>query len=659
MAEFIKKSPLALKTFVACISLALVASIVSSSMMYWGARKALLHSLSESAMAEASNASTQIDPVLLYCIRSNAGNGTPEYVAIRNLFSSIRINNPDIRTISVVRKTATPGKYILLTQSGGYDLHTSEVTDAQPGPHKLGMLTKPTTDSEPRRDSQGVWFTAYAPIQNALGDAEATIAIETSAKNVYLTESRLKRTAARTTVVVVLLASLLSLLMTRAMVWTLRIFTQAADRVRKGDLDFQVSYCGSAETERFRDVFNGMISDLKESRDRLLELATQDVQTGLFNHMYFQERLGVEVERADRYDRPLCLMLLDVDRFKCMNDNLGHPTGDSILRQLADFIRANTRAIDIVARYGGDELAIILPETDNESGLADAERVRACIERHEFHAVPISELHADDFVPERKNVVHITVTIGVSSYPDNHETRDGLVMAGDIALCRAKHVARNSVCAYESLSCGEDHIDPHALYQVLQDPNAAAIQSLAAAVDAKDRYTCGHSERVAAYAIEIGKALDVPPEMQTSLNIAGLLHDLGKIGVPDSVLNKPGSLTAEERETIKRHSSVGGNILRRAPQLDVIIPAVIYHHERWDGKGYPDGLVGEAIPLIARIMGVADAFDAMTSERPYRKAMSVDAALMELTVGAGKQFDPAVVEAFVNHIGSQTHRMAA
>jgi len=232
-------------------------------------------------------------------------------------------------------------------------------------------------------------------------------------------------------------------------------------------------------------------------------------------------------------------------------------------------------------------------------------------------------------------------------------------MAADLALCRAKHVARNSVCTYDATIGGEEHVDPHQLYQMLRDPNAAAIQSLAAAVDAKDRYTHGHSERVTAYALEIGEALQMSSEMRDALKVAGLLHDLGKIGVPDSILNKPGSLTQEEREALQRHPSIGGDILHQSPQLDLIIPAVLFHHERWDGAGYPDGLAGESIPLVARILAIADAFDAMTSDRPYRKAMSVEEALLELRANAGKQFDPALVEMFIGKMSSSAQGRAA
>jgi diguanylate cyclase (GGDEF)-like protein len=454
-----------------------------------------------------------------------------------------------------------------------------------------------------------------------------------------------------------LIAVLLSVTVTRHGAALISRFTRAAQRVRNGDLEFQVPVSGSSDVGEFAESFNQMIAGLKESRDRILEGNSRDSLTGLYNHMYLHERLGSEIRRAERYEHELSVLMIDLDRFKFINDTFGHPVGDSIVQQLAAVLRSSLREIDVPIRYGGDEFAAILLETGEESALCTAERIRAAIEEYEFRAIPISQVATDTAEHDPSTVIHATVTIGVACYPAHHLSKDGIIMSADIALCRAKHVCRNSVGLYESAGA-DGNIDPDKLYQVLHDPNGAAVASLAAAVDARDHYTSGHSERVAGYAQQIAQAAMADQEIIDAVKTAGMLHDIGKIGVADAVLNKAGSLTNDEREQINQHPSLGANILKRAPQLDQIIPAVIFHHERWDGAGYPNGLVGEQIPFIARIMAIADAFDAMTSDRPYRKAMPVEAALIELQAGVRKQFDPDLVEAFLQHMTQLTEKAA-
>ena len=654
--------PLAGKVFLVCTGLALFVSLAGSIVLYRGASYSLRQDVRSKLKAIARTGALGIDPELLRQIRTRADESSQAYRKLQATLRAIQNANPEIRRVYTMRKTDRENvwQFVVDTGSGpGPEKHVGDEMEVSRHPEMQAAFFGPTAEENPAADRSGAWLAGCAPIRDRAGQAEAIVGLDMSVEQLRPGESALRRAALNNILVALLLANVLSLLLTRALLRPVHVFTQASQRIRSGDLDFEIPLPSSDEIGKFTGAFNHMIAGLKESRERLMEQTTRDFLTGVFNHRYFQERLGSEIERAERFDHNLCLLILDLDRFKLMNDALGHPVGDSILRQLGTVIRENIRKIDVAARYGGDEFAVILPETDENAGVVVAEHIRAEVEARSFYAVPIEEMLAEDFVADGGQVVRLTVTIGLASYPKHHRTRDGLLMAADLALCRAKHVARNSVCTYDATIGGEEHVDPHQLYQMLRDPNAAAIQSLAAAVDAKDRYTHGHSERVTAYALEIGEALQMSSEMRDALKVAGLLHDLGKIGVPDSILNKPGSLTQEEREALQRHPSIGGDILHQSPQLDLIIPAVLFHHERWDGAGYPDGLAGESIPLVARILAIADAFDAMTSDRPYRSAMSVDEGLLELQANAGKQFDPALVDAFIRQMSSVAQKRAA
>ena len=222
-----------------------------------------------------------------------------------------------------------------------------------------------------------------------------------------------------------------------------------------------------------------------------------------------------------------------------------------------------------------------------------------------------------------------------------------------------KHLSRNTVSIYAPVQYGDHVLDPHDLYEMVHDPGASALTTLAAAVDARDKGTSGHSERVTKYAVNTAKALGLTREDVDRLQVAGLLHDVGKLGIPEEVLLKRSSLTCGEMKLVREHAAIGKAILERVPQMDIVLPAVLHHHERWDGQGYPDGLVGEHIPMLARILAVADAYDAMTSDRPYRKALLPEEAARELRKNAGVQFDAEVVEAFLNAVRESAEKKAA
>lgn len=635
--------PLACKVFLVCFGVAVVVSVAGSIILYRGASHSLRQEVRGRLQSVAATAALQVDPQLHERIRTSEDESSDAYRRVKAVLARIRDSNPGVRYVYTMRKTGEKDvwQFVVDAESDSENMsHVGDAYEVGEYPQMKKAFGGPIADQEPDADEWGTWLSGYAPIKDANGRAVAIIGMDLSMEQLQLEEASLRRAMLNNTLAAILLSILLGLLFTKTLLRPIQALNRAADRVREGDLAFQLGLNGRDELGDLARSFDSMIVALTEQ-------TTRDFLTGLFNYMYFREALTIEVERAARCEQQVCLLILDLDRFKSVNDSLGHPVGNSILHQFGSVFKGNLRAADIPARYGGDEFVVILPNTDEESGLEVAERVRAAVEKHTFHSVTLDRLLSKDFVGDDTTALHITVSIGLACYPKHHKLRDGLVMAADIALCSAKNVARNSVRVYDSTSDERGRIDPQDLYEVLYDPNSSAIQSLAAAVDAKDRYTCGHSERVAGYATAIAGSLGLSPDARDSLQIAGLLHDLGKIGVPDSILNKSESLTKEEREAINRHPVVGGDILKRAPHLDQIIPGIMFHHERYDGAGYPQGLSGDSIPLMARVLAVADAFDAMTTDRPYRKAMSVEAAIVELRAHAGGQFDPDVVEAFI------------
>lgn len=384
-------------------------------------------------------------------------------------------------------------------------------------------------------------------------------------------------------------------------------------------------------------VFNDMTVSLRGSQERLLALIDTDPLTGLDNHRRFQERLAQETRRCAASGEPLSLLLFDLDHFQEYNRRHGHGAGDEALKQLAEQLRLCLPDVAVSARYGGEEFVALLPQHDLTQAEAWAERFRGEIRK------------ATDG--------GFTLSVGCAEFGAHTRQGEGLLLAAELAVSRAKQLGRDRVCRFDSVPGADQDADPYQLHRFLKDGSLATIQALAAAVDAKDPYTQGHSQRVADYATALARHVGASQPELDLLHTTGTLHDVGKIGVPDAILKKPGRLDDEERAIMETHPVLGEVIVRKAPQLAATLPGVRHHHERWDGKGYPDGLAGEAIPLMARYLALADTFDAMTSDRPYRKGLSLEIALTEIRKGAGTQFDPDLAPAFIELI-QQTQPLA-
>jgi diguanylate cyclase (GGDEF)-like protein len=354
--------------------------------------------------------------------------------------------------------------------------------------------------------------------------------------------------------------------------------------------------------------------------ERLAEIAITDPLTGLRNHRAFHEDVARELQVVARTGVPLALVLIDLDDLKSVNDSMGHQAGDERLQALADAIRATGRGADLAYRVGGDEFAVILPDARAWGALEFAQRLRA--------ATQAGTHGAGSF----------TATVGISEAL-TLRSKDEVIREADLALIGAKRIHQDVVIYGPDLAPGADRGVEEAEHHT-----RTLASALARAVDAKDAYTRSHCQTVSQLCGLIGAELGLDTGRLTRLRLAGLLHDVGKIGVPDAILNKPAKLTEDEYEQMKRHALLGYDIVQAA-DMGVEARWVRHHHERFDGGGYPDGLRGEEIPLESRVILVADAFEAMTSDRPYRKAPGQSFAILELGRHAGTQFDPAAVEA--------------
>ncbi len=355
--------------------------------------------------------------------------------------------------------------------------------------------------------------------------------------------------------------------------------------------------------------------------------ATTDELTGLYNHRHFHERIEQEIARGSRFGNTFSLIMIDIDLFKSYNDIYGHLAGDQVLRRVGHYISSSVRSIDMAFRYGGEEFAIILPEARLDDAFKVAERIRKTIEsKSSSRSMPI------------------TVSLGLANWPNDGVMKEEIIGRADAALYRAKEMGRNRTClSSEIVKMGTALIEN----ELETQPKALSIiYALAATVDAKDSYTYGHSRKVSEYAVMMGETMNMPPDKISILRAAGLLHDIGKVGVPDSILTKKSALTCEEWNPIRTHPDLGVEILKHVIDLVNCLPAIQHHHEHYDGSGYPNGLKTVSIPLEARILAIADAYDAMTSPRPYRSQLALEEALLELRRCAGTQFDPELVEIF-------------
>jgi diguanylate cyclase (GGDEF)-like protein len=354
-------------------------------------------------------------------------------------------------------------------------------------------------------------------------------------------------------------------------------------------------------------------------------LADKDPVTGLHNHRSVYQRLHAELEKAQRTSKPMAVLMMDLDNFKLFNDTYGHPAGDEVLKRVAGILKRACGDADTVARYGGDEFMVVLPEANLRAALKCAERIQGTLAKERFRC-------------QNSATLPIGLSYGISVFPDDATDVQELVSTADSNLYQSKSKGGNQITAR-----GSNVTDNTLVYVKGFDLFRAMVQ----AIDNKDGYTRKHSEEVTEYSLAMARGLQLGEDMLQTIQVSGILHDVGKIGVPDHILRKPGHLTDEEYNVMQQHPVFGALIVGAMPGMEEVVLGVRHHHERYDGRGYPDKLAGTNIPLIGRIMAVADAFSAMTTHRPYRKAMTERQALLQIRSGLGTQFDPEIGELFI------------
>jgi len=411
----------------------------------------------------------------------------------------------------------------------------------------------------------------------------------------------------------------------------------------KGILEVARNITESRMTEKKLGLLN---RELLKSNKKLKTLVIKDPQTGLYNHKYFKEIMESEFYRAKRYHQLLSLISIDVDYFRSVNDAYGYKVGDMVLKQLARKLKKLVRIHDYVIRFGGEEFVVILPGNDKKSALELAQRIGNSIKLYTFG--------------DKKNEIRLRLSMAVVSYPEDELSRGSeFIETAERILNKVKEHGGDKACSVADLK--DDKSLSHKIMSVknlkqkltklTKKANQSSIESIfafAKTIELKDHYTGNHVERTVYYANRISKRLKLPPEDIKLIEQASMLHDLGKIGISEKILLKKGSLTRKEYEKIKAHPRIGVDIIRPIQSFHSLLPLILYHHERWDGKGYPFGLKGKEIPIGARIIAISDVYEALISDRPYRKALSKKQALKIIKENSGTQFDPKIADVLLD-----------
>ena len=364
----------------------------------------------------------------------------------------------------------------------------------------------------------------------------------------------------------------------------------------------------------------------------LQDMVNKDGLTGLYNHRYFYDQAEELLADCLAAQKPFSVMILDIDHFKTYNDIHGHQKGDIVIKKVANFIYSLKREGDVVARYGGDEFTVIMPNTTETQAYEIAEKIRK----------QVQELYVEgqEYLPFAK----LTLSIGIAGYSELNSNSQDIIRAADDALYRAKFLQKNRVEIYTSVL---DKLYQHDNIGNDDVKTLASIKTLIAVINSRDTFTYSHVERVVFYCSIFAEKLGLDEQAKADLIYGAYMHDIGKINISKEILMKTGKLTIEEWVELKQHPVHGAEIIKNITLLEKVVPLILQHHERIDGNGYPYGLKGEQISYLARMLTVVDSFDAMTSSRPYQVRKTYEEAFTELRRCSGSQFDGKIVEQFI------------
>jgi len=361
--------------------------------------------------------------------------------------------------------------------------------------------------------------------------------------------------------------------------------------------------------------------------------ANRDSVTNLYNHRAVQEQMTAVHARCKRTSGAFSIVMMDLNNFKFFNDTYGHPIGDKVLRTVADCLRESCRTSDFLGRYGGDEFIVVLPDTDPAGALDVCARIKATLDSKHFEPVPGTRLP-------------IGTAFGWASYPQDGESVVDLLAAADANLYNHKRGGA-SYLSQSQKQLQQDKDEVKKLRNRAHGGSFGVLDALVTAIDHKDHYTRHHSEEVTFLSLLVARELGYSAQQLEAVRISGLLHDVGKIAVPDSILRHPGKLGRDEWDIMQQHPVFGALIVKDVPHLEHVLDGIKYHHEKWDGSGYPEKLVGEDIPEMGRLLAMGDCYSALTTDRPYRKGWKPEAALEEIERCAGAHFDPRLCALFL------------